>query len=115
MRNVTLFYRVLTDNLTELLPVIYTPTVGDACRRFGQIFRSTSGMYVSAQLHRGRVRAVLDNWPYTPDIIVATDGGRILGLGAWRRQPCVCPPVVRGICLRGICLLPAGVRLSRQG
>jgi hypothetical protein len=82
VRNVTLFYRVLTEHLTELLPVIYTPTVGDACRRFGQIFRSTSGMYLSSQLHRGRVRAVLDNWPYTPDIIVATDGGRILGLGA---------------------------------
>lgn len=108
MRNVTLFYRVLTDNLTELLPIIYTPTVGEACRRFGQIFRSTSGMYLSCQLHRGRVRAVLDNWPYTPDIIVATDGGRILGLGAC--SSAVCPTCGSWDCAACVLMMRVCVR-----
>ncbi|KAK3235727.1 hypothetical protein CYMTET_54087, partial [Cymbomonas tetramitiformis] len=78
--NVTLFYKVLLDNTVELLPVLYTPTVGEACQRFGQIFRNLAGLYISMD-ERGRIHEVLDNWLETPDIIVVTDGGRILGLG----------------------------------
>jgi len=80
-RNVTLFYRVLMEHLTEMTPIMYTPTVGFACQQFGHIYRKNRGMYVS--LHdKGRVAEVLDNWPSDEvDIIVISDGSRILGLG----------------------------------
>jgi len=80
--NQRLFYKVLLDNLVELLPIVYTPTVGEACKNFSKLYMDTPGMYLSAFQHRGRFRSMLDNWPSNEvDIIVVTDGGRILGLG----------------------------------
>jgi len=80
-RNEALFYRVLLEHPDEMLPIIYTPTVGLACQRFGHIYTRPRGIYVTAA-DRGRVAAVLRNWPYREvDIIVVTDGERILGLG----------------------------------
>jgi len=80
-RNERLFFRLIMDNFQELLPIVYTPTVGQACREFASIFRTEKGFYVTAR-DRGKIRKILDNWPNRDvRIIVITDGGRILGLG----------------------------------
>ncbi|QZA09657.1 NAD-dependent malic enzyme [Mycolicibacter heraklionensis] len=80
-RNETLFYRLLRDHLEEMLPIVYTPTVGDACQRFSEIYRRPRGLFVSYP-DRDRLREVLRNRPeHEVDVIVVTDGQRILGLG----------------------------------
>lgn len=79
--NETLFYRTVMSDPARFLPIVYDPTIGEACLKFGHIYRQPRGMYLSIT-RRGKVRDVLRNWPQR-DIrfICVTDGGRILGLG----------------------------------
>jgi malate dehydrogenase (oxaloacetate-decarboxylating)(NADP+) len=79
--NETLFYKVLMSDPVRFLPIVYDPTVAEACLKFGHIFRRPRGLYLSLK-HKGRVREVLGNWPEKDvRVICATSGGRILGLG----------------------------------
>ena len=80
-RNETLYYAVLMSDPATYMPIVYTPTVGEACQRFGHIFREPRGIYLPISA-RGRLKELLSNWP-EKDVrfIVVTDGERILGLG----------------------------------
>jgi len=80
-RNERLFFRLLMENIEELLPIVYTPTVGQACQEFAHIFRRSRGFYITPD-DRGHVENMLGNWPESDiRLIVVTDGQRILGLG----------------------------------
>ena len=80
-RNETLFHRVVVRHIGELAPLIYTPTVGQACLEFGHMFKRPRGMYFSAD-DIGQMNAMVQNWPMKDvRVVVVTDGSRILGLG----------------------------------
>lgn len=80
-RNETLFYRLLQDHITEMMPVIYTPVVGDGCKQYSHIYRRPRGLYIDYP-HRNDIGTILDNATNKDiDVIVVTDGERILGLG----------------------------------
>lgn len=80
-RNETLFYRLVVDNIEEMVPLIYTPTVGQACMEYGAIYRRPRGLFLTLA-DRGRIAEILHHWPRQGvRLIVVTDGERILGLG----------------------------------
>src|ERR1041385_3579299 len=80
-RNEILFYRLLQEHITEMMPIVYTPTVGEGCRQYSHVFRRPRGLYISYQ-HRDEIALLLENAPSSQvEVIVVTDGERILGLG----------------------------------
>ncbi|KAH8195702.1 hypothetical protein TruAng_010133 [Truncatella angustata] len=80
-QNVDLFYRVLIDNVRDLMPLVYTPTIGDVCLQYSTLYTRPEALYISIK-QRKSIRTILRNWPNpNPEICVVTDGSRILGLG----------------------------------
>jgi malate dehydrogenase (decarboxylating) len=79
-RNETLFYRLIVEHIEELAPIIYTPTVGEACKHYSRLFRRPRGMYFSVD-DVGEFNAMMYNWKNDVSVIVVTDGSRVLGLG----------------------------------
>ena len=80
-RNETLFYYTVINHLKLMLPIIYTPVVGEACKKFGSIWRKPRGLYLTIH-HKNKITNILNNWKYKDiEVIVVTDGERILGLG----------------------------------
>jgi len=80
-QNVDLFYRLLIDHAKELMPLVYTPTIGDVCLQYSTIYTRPEALYISIK-QRKSIRTILRNWPHpNPEICVVTDGSRILGLG----------------------------------
>lgn len=80
-QNVDLFFRLLMDNAKELMPLVYTPTIGDVCLQYSALYTRPEALYVSIKQRRS-IKTILQNWPYpNPEICVVTDGSRILGLG----------------------------------
>ncbi|KAF6836792.1 malic enzyme [Colletotrichum musicola] len=80
-QNFDLFYRLLMDNIRELMPLVYTPTIGDVCLQYSTLYTRPEALYISIK-QRKSIRTMLRNWPYpNPEICVVTDGSRILGLG----------------------------------
>ena len=81
-RNERLFYRVMIDHAEELMPVMYTPTVGKVCQKFSEVFNRPRGVYVSSHRDRGAIYRILKNWPEKfVKLVVVTDGERVMGLG----------------------------------
>lgn len=80
-QNLDLFYRVLIDYVRELMPLVYTPTIGDVCLQYSTLYTRPEALYISIK-QRKSIRTILRNWPHpNPEICVVTDGSRILGLG----------------------------------
>lgn len=79
--NTDLFFRLLIDNVEQLMPLVYTPTIGDVCLQYSTLYTHPEALYISIK-QRKSIRTILRNWPYpNPSICVVTDGSRILGLG----------------------------------
>ena len=79
-RNETLFFRLVHEHIDEMMPIVYTPVVGEACQNFSHIWRRARGLYINYE-QRNEIESILANHPRPPAIIVVTDGERILGLG----------------------------------
>lgn len=80
-QNVDLFYRLLIDHAKEMMPLVYTPTIGDVCLQYSTLYTRPEALYISIK-QRKSIKTILRNWPYpNPEICVVTDGSRILGLG----------------------------------
>lgn len=79
--NETLFFNLIMNNPAKFLPLVYTPTVGEACEKLGHITRRTRGLFITID-QKDRIKEILQNWPQeNVRFTVVTDGGRILGLG----------------------------------